>query len=101
MGLIEEINKSWVGVKEQGNKKFLDESTIVVYKPGYVPSNVLEDHECGELPDDILQVHRAAMIKLKNGQRRILKIERERLICELHQSKKRKGDLNVLNKNKK
>jgi len=99
--IVEEIDKLWVAVKEKDDNFFVDESTIVVYKSGYIPAYVLDDNGIGELPDDVIRMKRVARIEFETGQRRILKIEQERITRELHKSKKRKEKVSMLNIKKK
>merc|ERR1712194_829884 len=48
---------TWVAAKEQS--EFMDECTIIVYKDGHAPPEVLEDMFKGELPDEVKQQQQA------------------------------------------
>jgi hypothetical protein len=53
----EEVNESWIAVKEP--TEFMDEMTIVIYKEGAAPEEVIEEMNKGDLPDEIVQQQRA------------------------------------------
>eukprot|EP00970_Alexandrium_tamarense_P003046 scaffold436_cov188-Alexandrium_tamarense.AAC.29 len=49
---VEEVGEDkWIAAKENG--AFIDECVIAVYKEGHCPSDVLEDLNKGELPDEV------------------------------------------------
>jgi len=63
--LAEELGEDeWVVTKESSG--FIDEKTIVIYKAGYAPPEVLEELNQGEVPDEVKQQQRTmreAMIR--------------------------------------
>jgi hypothetical protein len=72
---VEDIDEEWTPYKLPG--EFLDESTIVVYKAGHVPSEVEDDLNRGELPDEVKQEQRAVREAMSREEKKQLKIIEE------------------------
>ena len=71
----EEVNEEWIAHKEPS--EFMDEITIVVYKEGCAPPEVLEEINKGELPDEVraqqrnVQVERARQLSAAERKREV------------------------------
>ena len=85
----EEANEEWVAIKE--SSEFIDEYTIVIYKEGFAPQDVLDELNQGELPMEIIGQQRAIAEERKRQQIQQEKNDKMKKEQQIHEQQKKKN----------
>jgi hypothetical protein len=95
----EEVNDEWIAHKEPS--EFMDEVTIVVYKEGEAPDDVLEDMNKAELPEEVLGQQRALQqAAQRQNEARSAKILEQQRKLAMQQNTNQDDNFATLNTNK-
>lgn len=95
---VEEVNEEWIAHKEPS--EFTDECTIVVYKEGEAPPEVLEEINQGEMPEEHIGQERALKQSQQNSIDRKFEKNARILQREAIKSRVEEDEVKVLNANK-